>query len=81
MNVRAGFVKTKPTSQAKVLRQPIFSNPLITNVASHPLGMSRLNEGQAITKAGYTRVKDLWDRENREWMSLSTFGINFHVIN
>jgi len=67
MNVRAGFVKTKPTSHAKVLGQPIFSNPLITNVAS--------------TKAGCTRVKDLWDRENREWMNLSTFGINFHVIN
>ncbi len=50
MNVRAGFVKTKPTSHAEVLRQPIFSNPLITNVASHPLGMNRLNEGQAIPR-------------------------------
>jgi hypothetical protein len=56
-----GLVKTKLTSQAEVLRQPIFNNPLVTNVVGHPLGMSGLNERRAITKVGCTRIKDLWD--------------------
>lgn len=81
MNVKAGLKKTEPTSQAKVLRQPIFNNPLITNIVDLPLGVSGLNEGQAIVKAGYTRIKDICDQENKEWLSLSTFGMNFHVIN
>jgi hypothetical protein len=38
MNVKVGLVKTEPTTQAKVLREPIFNNPLVTNVVSHPLG-------------------------------------------
>ncbi len=58
MNVRAGFEKTKPTFQADVLRQPISSNPLITNAVGLPLRVSGLSEGQTITKVGCTRVKD-----------------------
>jgi hypothetical protein len=61
MNVRTGLEKTKPMSQAKDLRQPIFSNPLITNAAGLPLRVSGFSEGRAIAKASCTRVKDIWD--------------------
>lgn len=45
MNVRTSFEKTEPTFQAEVLKQPIFSNLLITNAAGFPLGMSGFSEG------------------------------------
>jgi hypothetical protein len=81
MNVRACLVKTEPTSQAEVLKQPIFSNPLVTNVVDRSLGVSGLSEGRAIVKVKCTRIKDLWDQEEREWKSLPAFGMNSHVIN
>lgn len=81
MNVRARFVKIECTLQAKVLKQPIFNNPLVINVIRHPLGVNRFSEGRAIVKAGCTKIKDLWDREDREWKSLLALGINSHVIN
>ncbi len=61
LNVKANFTKIEPTSQAKVLKQLIFSNPLVTNSTGRPLRVSGLGEGQAIAKAGCTRIKDLWD--------------------
>jgi hypothetical protein len=81
MNVRAGLVKTKPTLQAEVLKQPIFNNPLVTNVVGRTLGVNGLNERHAITKVGCTKIKDLWDWEDREWKSLLTLGMNSHIIN
>lgn len=81
MNVRASLVKTEPTPQVEVLRQPIFNNPLVTNVAGYQLGVSGLNEGRAIAKVGCTRIKDLWDSEDREWKSFSILGMNSHIIN
>jgi hypothetical protein len=81
MNMRAGLVKIELTSQMEVLRQPIFSNPLITNAVGHPLGVSRLSEGQAIAKASCTKIKDLWDREDKEWKNLLALRMNSHVIN
>jgi len=81
MNVRVGLVKTEPTSQVEVLKKPIFNNPLVTNVVGHPLGVNGLNEGQAIIKASCTRIKDLWDREGKEWNSLLTLGMNSRIIN
>jgi hypothetical protein len=59
MNVRAHLEKTKPTSQAKVLKQPIFNNPLITNTGGLPFGMCGFNKGKTIVKASYTRIKDI----------------------
>jgi hypothetical protein len=81
MNMKACFVKIEPTLQVEILKQPIFSKPLVTNVVSHPLGVNGLGEGRAIIKAGYTRIKDLWDWEDKEWKSLSVLGMNSHVIN
>jgi hypothetical protein len=74
LNVKVGLVKTEPASHAEVLRQPIFNNPLITNMTGHPLGVSGLSERCAIAKASCTRIKDLWDSEDKEWK-------NSHIIN
>ncbi len=74
LNVMAGPMKIEPTSQVEVLRQPIFSNPLVTNVASQPLRVSGLNERRAI-------IKDLWDPKDQEWKSLSALRMNSHIIN
>jgi hypothetical protein len=81
MNVKVGLVKTEPTSQMEVLMQPIFSNPLVINVVGRHLGVSGLSEGRAIAKARCTIIKDLWDREDREWKNLSALGMNSHFIN
>jgi hypothetical protein len=81
MNVKVGFMKTEPTLQEEVLKQPIFNNPLVTNVVGHPLGVSGLSEGWAIIKVGCIIIKDLWDRKAREWNSLPTLGMNSHIIN
>jgi hypothetical protein len=78
--VRAGLAKTKFTSQAKVLRQPIFCNPLVTNFVGRPSGASGLSEGRAIAKVGCTRITDLWDQEDMEWKSLLTLEMSSHFI-
>ncbi len=62
LKVRPGLGKVAPTCTAKVLRQPIFGNPLILNQLGAPLGLSRISEGNAFTRAGCTRIKDLWNR-------------------
>jgi hypothetical protein len=49
-NIKVGLVKNEPATRAEVFRQPIFENPLITNMAGNPLGMNDLSEGCAITK-------------------------------
>jgi len=79
--VKTSFAKIEPTSQAKILRQPIFSNPLVTNYAGRPLRVSGLSERRTIAKAGCTRIRDLWDQENKEWKSLLALGMSSHVIN
>jgi hypothetical protein len=79
--VKAGLAKIKPTSQVEVLRQPIFSKPLVTNYVGQPLGVNGLSEGRAITKAGCTRIKDLWDQEDKEWKSLSALKMSSHITN
>jgi hypothetical protein len=56
MNVRSGLSKSKLTNAAEVFRQPVFSNPLITNQDNKPLGLSGKSEGNALTNAGYSRV-------------------------
>jgi hypothetical protein len=81
MNVRVGLMKTEPTSQAEVFKQPIFSNPLVINVVGRLLGVNELSEGQVIVKARCTRIKDLWDQEDREWRSLPVLKMNSHVMN
>jgi hypothetical protein len=45
LNIRIRLAKFEPASHAKVLRQPIFSNPFILNTTSLPMGVSGRNEG------------------------------------
>jgi hypothetical protein len=81
MKVRPGLSKAIPTSMAEILRQPIFSNPLILNQLGTPLGLSCLSEGNAFVRAGCTRIKDLWNPEGQEWKSLAELGMSYHVSN
>ncbi len=63
MSVRLGLCKSEPTNTAKLLRQLIFGNPLITNAESKPLGLSGRSEGNALASASCTRVRDFRDPE------------------
>jgi hypothetical protein len=81
LNVRVGLTKSKPTSHAEVLRQPIFSNPLILNTTGLPLGVCGLNEGRTIVNFGCTRIKDLWDSEGRAWKNLHALRMTYHATN
>jgi hypothetical protein len=58
MNVRPGLSKLEPTNITKVLRQPVFGNPLIANQDNIPLGLSGKNEGNALVNAGHSKVGD-----------------------
>ncbi len=81
MKVRPGLIKAIPTSTAEILRQPIFGNPLILNQLGVPLGLSGLSEGNAFTRAGRTRIKDLWNQAGQEWKSLAELGMSYHASN
>jgi hypothetical protein len=81
LNVRVGLAKSELASHAEVLRQPIFSNPLILNTTGHPLGVSGRNDGRAIANSGCTRIKDLWDQEGRAWKSLQALRLTYHATN
>jgi hypothetical protein len=69
-NIKVGLAKSEPASHVEVLKQPIFSNPLILNTTNHPLGVCGFSEGCAIANSGCTRIKDLWDPKGRKWKSL-----------
>jgi hypothetical protein len=81
MSVRPGLSKSNPTNAAEWLRQPVFTNPLITNTEHRPLGLSGKSEGNTFANAACTRVKDFWDQESQDWKSLSTLGVSFHPVN
>jgi len=81
MNVRPGLSKSEPTNAAEVLKQPVFSNPLITNQDSRPLGLSGRSEGNAFVNAGHSRVGDFCDPEAKTWKNLSALGMSFHTSN
>jgi hypothetical protein len=81
LNVRVGLTKSELASRAEVLRQPIFSNPLILNTTGHLMGVSGRNEGRAIANSGCTRIKDLWDQEGRAWKGLQALQMTYHATN
>jgi hypothetical protein len=81
LSVRPGLCKAKPTNSAKMLRQPIFGNPLIPNPEGRPLGFNGRSEGNALASVGYSRVGDFWDLEAKDWKGLSTLGVSFHAVN
>jgi hypothetical protein len=63
------------------LQTTYLRQPPVTNVVGRTLGVNGLNEGRVIAKARCTKIKDLWDWEDREWKSLLTLGMNSHIIN
>jgi hypothetical protein len=81
MNVRPGLSKSEPTNAAKVLKQLVFGNPLITNQDNKPLGLSGKSEGNALANAGYSRVGNFWDPEAKTWKNLSALGMSSHASN
>ncbi len=80
-NVRSGLTKSDPTTAAETLRQPLFGNPSILSASGTPLGVSGRSEGCAFTHSGYFRIKDLWNKKNKEWKGLSELGLSHHASN
>jgi len=66
LNVRPGLINVDPTSLAETLRQPLFSNPSILNASGAPLGLGGLREESAFARHGCTRIKDLWNPEEKD---------------
>jgi hypothetical protein len=81
LNIKVGLVKSEPSSQTEVFRQPIFSNLHILNTTGHPLGVCGRSEGHAITNSDCTRIKDLWDPEGMAWKSLQALWMTYHATN
>jgi hypothetical protein len=81
LNIKVGLAKSEPASHTEVLKQPIFSNPLILNTTNHPLGVCDFSEGRAIANYGCTRIKDLWDPKGRAWKSLQALRMTYHATN
>jgi hypothetical protein len=81
MSVRPGLCKLEPTNSAKILRQPVFGNPLIVNQESKPLGLSDKSEGNSLANTGCSKVQDFWDPEEKDWKGLSALGVSFHPAN
>ncbi len=81
LNVRPGLTKADPTSKAETLKQPLFGNPSILNANGAPLGLGGLRDESAFARHGYTRIKDLWSHEERDWKSLSKLGMGYHESN
>ncbi len=79
--MRPGLSKSKSTSTAELLKQPVFENPLITNQEGRPLGFSGRSEGNAFANACCSRIKDLRDQELQAWKGLSALGMSFHPVN
>ncbi|CAK9872041.1 unnamed protein product [Sphagnum jensenii] len=71
LKMRSGLVKADPTSSVETLRQPLFGNPSILNANGASLGLEGLRDGNAFAKHGCTRIKDLWNHEERDWKGLS----------
>jgi hypothetical protein len=58
-----------------------LSNPSILNASGAPLGLEGLRNGNAFARHSCTRIKDLWNLEERNWKSLSKLGMSYHASN
>ncbi len=58
MSVRPGLCKSEPTNSAKILKQPVFGNPLIVNQEGKPLGLNDRSEGNSLANVGCSRVRN-----------------------
>jgi hypothetical protein len=81
LKVRSGLIKTDPTNNAEILKQPLFGNPSILNVNGSPLGISGLRKGNAFAHSGHSRVKDLRNAKSKEWKNLNDMSMSHHPAN
>ncbi len=81
MNIRLGLTKKEPSNLAELMRQPIFSNPSLTNVRGEPLGVNGHSEGCAFARAGHTRIRDIWNGDTQDWKNLSDLKMHPHTSN
>ncbi len=56
MSIRPGLPKKEPSNLMELMRQPIFSNPSLTNARGEPLGVNGHSEGCAFARAGHTGI-------------------------
>ncbi len=66
INVRPSLTKEDPTNRAKLLRQPLFGNPSLTNSRGLPLEVNGQSEGCAFARSRRTRIRNLWNWEAQE---------------
>jgi len=81
MSIRPGLAKKEPSNLAELVRQPIFSNPSLTNARGEPLGVNGHSEGCAFARAGHTRIRDFWNDDTQEWKNLSDLKMHVHTSN
>ncbi|CAM6027949.1 unnamed protein product [Sphagnum balticum] len=81
LNVRPDLTKSDPTNLDEVLRQPLFGNPSILNASGFPLRVGGMSEGKALAQSGYSRVKDIWNAEAKDWKRLTDLGMKHHPAN
>jgi hypothetical protein len=81
MKVRSGLIKEGPSNTAEIFKQPIFDNLLMLNERGIPLGLGDKREGSALARAGFTRIKDLWNPTAQKWKSLVELGMMNHPSN
>jgi len=79
--MRLGLIKANPTSSAETLKQSLFGNPSILNASGASLGLEGLRDGSAFARHGCTKIKDLWNPEERNWKSFSKLGMSYHASN
>ncbi len=81
MSIRLGLAKKEPSNLAEVMKQPIFSNPSLTNARGEPLGVNDHSKGYAFARAGHTRIRDIWNGDTQDWKNLSDLKMHFHASN
>ncbi len=81
LNVRPGLIKSDPTNLDEVLKQPFFGNSSILNASGFSLGVGGLSEGVAFAQSEYSRVKNIWNSEAKNWKGLMDLGMKHHPAN
>jgi hypothetical protein len=81
MSIRLGLAKKEPSNLVELMRQPIFSNPSLTNVRGEPLGVNGHSEGCAFARARHTKIRDFWNGDTQDWKNLSDLKMHFHASN
>jgi len=81
LNVRLGLIKSDPSNLDEILRQPLFGNLSILNARGTLLGVGGVSEGNAFAQSGYSRVKDIWNVEAKDWKGLTDLGMKHHPAN